>query len=62
MLVDIKPSSTLSSINNNVNNIEEVSLSHISSKNIRGRDVVIINPYCDGGGDETLAKKLLILY
>lgn len=57
MLVDIKPSSTLSSITNNVNNIEEVSLSHISSKNIRGRDVVIINPYCDGGGDEALAKK-----
>ncbi|MBS0057654.1 hypothetical protein [Yersinia sp. Marseille-Q3913] len=40
------------------NESEGVRSSNLSSRDIRGRDVVIINPYCEGGGDEALAKKI----
>lgn len=58
MLAVLKSPSTLSNVTHNINNIDRVGQSHISSKDIRGRDVVIVNPYCEGGGDEALAKKI----
>ncbi|MGL4906475.1 MAG: hypothetical protein ACRC38_06980, partial [Plesiomonas sp.] len=44
--------------NVHINESESVSFRESSSKKIRERDVVIINPYCAGGGDEALAKKI----
>jgi len=37
---------------------QEVIFSDLSLKSSRGRDVVIINPYSKGSGDEALAKKI----
>ncbi|WP_261423534.1 hypothetical protein [Serratia quinivorans] len=30
----------------------------LSSENVHGRDIIIINPYTEGGGDHALAKKI----
>ncbi|MBN3003110.1 hypothetical protein JW897_05105 [Chromobacterium alkanivorans] len=41
-----------------VPNSENQSVQDFSGKSIRGRDVVIINPFCEGGGDHALANKI----
>lgn len=38
--------------------IEKVLLSNLPSKSIRERDVIIINPCTDGGGDQALGEKI----
>lgn len=40
-----------------INGVEGINPADLSSKNIRGRDIIIINPTCEGGGDHALAKK-----
>lgn len=38
--------------------VKDLKCNNTSLQNIRGRDVIIINPYSGGGGDEALAKKI----
>lgn len=42
----------------NINESNHINVSDSSLKNIRGRDVIIINPYSEGGGDHALAKRI----
>ncbi|MCU1800264.1 hypothetical protein [Pectobacterium parvum] len=41
-----------------INGVEGINPADLSSKNIRGRDIIIINPTGEGGGDHALAKKI----
>lgn len=41
-----------------INDVDGVNPVDLSSNNIRGRDIIIINPTYDGGGDHALAKKV----
>jgi len=45
-------------VSSNINESNHINVSDSSLKNIRGRDVIIINPYSEGDGDHALAKKI----
>lgn len=45
-------------LHNEINKAQDIEHKDLSFKDISARDVVIINPYCEGGGDEALAKKI----
>jgi len=49
---------TTSEIYNSTGSVKDLNFNNSSLRDVRGRDVIIINPCCEGGGDYALAKKI----